>query len=339
MENTGRVPMQKYNTKPEPVVKTQEQKKEMFEEIVHRYLESNPLVKNSYKTGELEIRFGTNPKIARPISKINYDNVVRQIQGCGFSSSNSAGEQMLRIQNEYTDLRTGQIKMSNVRAEIVGSELIQEYCKTNSLQKLIDMPSTTFNKLKFTQKMGAVAANGDIIRKLDMEDYNFRVSFQTEQDFHMQTNLARNVLSKWNDSKKMFRSMNRVRFAHPDYPVFVDLSIVKMSKRMNNVPVPHYTVQEADVFNGVEMYEIELEVDNMRVGDGTDYATAKQLMVAIRKCIRIVLSGLQETNYPISYPERDTVLRSYLRMIHGPEYNVNRRIYPKDFIGPGSLCT
>lgn len=336
MENTGREPMQKNTTKPEMVAKTQEQKKEMFEEIVHHYLESNPLVKKNYKASELEIRFGTNPKIARPVSKINYDNVVRQIQGCGFASSNPSGEQMLRIQNEYTDLRTGQIKMSNVRAEIVGSDLIQEYCKTNSLQKLIDMPSTTFNKLKFTQKMGATAANGEVIRKLDMEDYNFRVSFQTEQDFHMQTNLARNILSKWNDSKKMFRCMNRVRFAHPDYPVFVDLSIVKMSKRINYVPVPHYTVQEADVFNGVEMYEIELEVDNMRVGAGTDYTTAKQLMVALRKCIRIVLSGLQETNYPISYPERDVVLRSYLRLIHGPEYNVGRRIYPKDFMGPGS---
>ena len=41
---------------------------------------------------------------------------------------------MLRINNEYLDKNTGK-KISNVRAEINGSDLIQEYCKTNNLQR------------------------------------------------------------------------------------------------------------------------------------------------------------------------------------------------------------
>lgn len=337
MPNNANETMQKKDAQHNnPVVKTLDQKKADFESIVHHYLDSNPLVKNGNKSSELEVRFGTNSRIAKPITKINYDNVVRQLRGSGFAADIPDGVQILRIQNEYTDMRTGQKKMSNVRAEITGTDLIQEYCRTNSLQKLIDKPSTTFNKLKFTQKMAATTKSGDLIRAVDMEEYNLRVSYQTEQDFHTQTSIARNILSKWNDSLKTFRCMNRTRFHHPEYPIFADLSIVKTSKRMNNVPVPKYTIQEADVFNNMEGYEIELEVDNTRIGPGTEYNTALRLANAIRKCIRIILSGLQESNYPISYPERDGVLQTYLKLIHGPEYNAVRRVYPKDFIGPGS---
>ena len=316
--------------------RTQKQKREEFERIVGHYLESNPMLGLNRQISELEIRFGTNPNIARPINKMNYDNVVKQLYAYGFKPENSRGTQILRIQNEYADNRTGQIKISNVRAEIVGTDLIQEYCRTNNIQKVIDMPSTLFNKIKFTQKMSAMNKNGEYIKKLDMEDFNFRVSYQTEQDYNTQSGLARNIISKWTDSKKLFRSMNRVRFYHDEYPIFADLSIVKSSKRMNRIPVPQYTVQEAEVFTGQETYEIELEIDNTKVGTGTSYDNIRTLMNDLRKCIRIVLSGLQESKYPISYSEQDNILRSYMLMIRGADYNY-KRIYPKDFIGPGSF--
>jgi len=194
--------------------RTQKQKREEFERIVGHYLESNPILGLNRQISELEFRFGTNPNIARPINKMNYDNVVKQLYAYGFKPENSRGTQILRIQNEYADNRTGQIKISNVRAEIVGTDLIQEYCRTNNIQKVIDMPSTLFNKIKFTQKMSAMNKNGEYIKKLDMEDFNFRVSYQTEQDYNTQSGLARNIISKWTDSKKLFRSMNRVRFYH-----------------------------------------------------------------------------------------------------------------------------
>lgn len=352
-------------------VRTTKQKKDEFENIVRNYLESNPVVQTNRKTNELEIRFGTNSRLSRPISKIDYDNVVKRLYSCGFKIDNPDGTQILRIQNEYVDTRTGQTKMSNIRAEIVGSDLIQEYCRTNNLQKIIDMPSTTYKKLKFTQKLSSLDKSGAIIKRLDMDDFNFRVSYQTEQDFNIQSNLARNIISKWMDSKKMFRCMNRIRFHHPDLPIFADLSIVKSSKKTNRVPIPQYTIQEAEVFNNVESYEIELEVDNRRVGTGTPYDNATSLLNVIRKCIRNVLSGLQGTKYPISFTERDVILHNYLRLIHGKKdgeededananeekekkedtrneekyekqkdeknKNLNRRVLPKDFIGPGSF--
>jgi len=311
-------------------------KKEGFENIVEQYLESNPTMKTNHKTNELEIRFGTNPRISKPITKIDYDNVIQQLYSCGFKTTYMKGIQILRIQNEYTDKRTGKTKMSNIRAEINGLDLIQEYCKTNSLQKIIDMPSTTFNKIKFTQKLPAFTKRGEIINKLDMEDFNFRVSFQTEQDHHTRTNLARDILSRWDDSLKFFRLMNRVQFVHDEYPVFVDMSIVRTSKKMDNVPLYKYTIQEANVFNNVEHYEIEIEVDGKRVGAGTQYNTPKKLTDMLRKCIRMVLCGLQGSAYPISYKEKNVLLQSYLQIIRGEQYQGIRTVQTKDFIGPSS---
>ena len=315
---------------------TIKQKKREFETIVQQYLDSVSLIKVDKKVNELELRFGTNSKLSRPISKIDYDNVVQQLYACGFKTDNADGMQILRIQNEYTDPNSGFVKMSNIRAEIIGTDIIKEYCRTNSLQKVIDMPSNIFNKLKFTQKATAMDKNGTFVKRLDMDDFNFRVSFQTEQDYNVQSNIARNIIAKWTDSKKMFRCMNRVRMYHPEFPIFADLSIVKMSKKTNRIPLPHYTIQEAGVFTNAEQYEIELEVDNSRVCTGTNYNTLDALMGALRKCIRIVLSGMQGTQFPISYSDKNVVLQSYMQLVHGEQYNSPRRILPKDFIGPAS---
>lgn len=340
-----------------PNEQTAKQKKQAFENVVKEYLESNPIIRNGRKQNELEIRFGTNHRLAKPLSKIDYDNVVKQLQSCGFSPENPDGTQILRIIPETVDSRTGKSKMQ-IRAEIVGTDLIQEYCRTNSIQTVINMPSTLFNKIKFTKKVSAVDKSGAFIQRVDMDDFNFRVSYQTEQDFHVQTDVARNIISRWQDSKKIFRSMNRVRFIHPDIPIFADLSIVKSSATTHNhVQIPQYSIQDAGVITNMEKYEIELEVDNSRVGLGTNFNNTQSLMDALRKCIRTVLTGLQGTKYPISYQDQANVLQEYMAVVHGDliveekgekgekgttqeilaEIKANpRRIFASDFIGPSS---
>jgi len=322
--------------KNEPPSKTIKQKKEEFDNILKLYLESNPFLRMGRKSNELEVRFGTNPRIARPISKIDYDNVVSHLYACGFKAEVEDGLQIMRIYSEYTHPRTGEKRMSNIRAEIVGSDLIQEYCKTNSIKKVIDMPSTTFNKLKFTQKDSVMAKDGTRVNKLDMEDFNFRVSLQTETDYNIQSEIANTIISRWDDSKKLFRFMNRVRFYHPDFPIFADLSIVKTGKTSGKKSLPFYTIQEANVFNNVEQYEIELEVDNTKVGTASNYNTVDALMAPLRKCIRIVLSGIQGSKFPISYGERDRILQSYMRLVHGKDFQ-QRWIKSSDFVGPSSV--
>jgi hypothetical protein len=313
--------------------------KDDFETMVEFYLASNPMRKTAdYRTSELEVRFGTNTRSGKPISKIDYDNVVQQLYKSGFSTHNPQGLSILRIQNEYTDTREGETRISNVRAEIVGLDLIQAYCKSNSLQKLIDMPSSvsaSAEKIKFTQKSPPMI-KGKPLKPVEFPDFNFRIAYQMERDFTVRSDVAQKIVAKWTDSKKLFRYINRVRLSHPDIPVFADLSIIKGSAKTNRkVPLPQYTIQEAKVFQNQEHYEIELEVDNKRVGYGTRFDTAEKLLVAIRKCIRFVLSGLQGTNYPIAFSEKDQVLQTYMRMLHGEDYQP-RRILSRDFIGPSS---
>jgi hypothetical protein len=325
--------------------KTAKQKSEEFTQILHHYLESNPHIHNDRKNAELEIRFGTNPKIANPITKIDYDNVVKQLMSCGFVCDDIDGIQYLRIQSEFVDKNTGQTRMSNIRAEITGAAMIKQYCLTNDINKLKNMPSTTKNRLKFTQKANAMTKTGQIIQKLDMEDFNFRVSYQTEQDYNMQSPVAKDIMNDWQNTKKMFRCLNRVRFRHTEHPVFADLSIVKSSRQTNRIPIPEYDIAKAGVFSNTENYEVELEIDNERVGTGTKYNTAQSLMNSLRKCIRIVLSGIQQTKYPISYGERDVVLSSYMRTVNEETAAApattdpprKRNIRSTDFIGPSSV--
>jgi len=335
--------------------------KESFGSRLTQYLAGgNPMFRSDGKENEFEIRFGTNTQSGRPLSKINYDNVVKQLFRSGFHSDNTNGSQMLRI--NYQDALTDDRKMSNIRAEIVGIDLIQEYCRTNSIQKISDMASNVMNKLKFTRKSSTKGQDDNWQKPIDMFDMNFRVSYQLEQSFNTQVPFIKSVINTWTDRKKTFRLLNRVRFTHPDLPVFADLSIVRSSKKFagkygteggfksnsTNVPIPKYTIQEAGVFENVETYEIELEIDNSKVGNGTIYDTPDKLMDVLRKCIRIVLSGIQQSLYPISFTERDIILNSYMKTIRGTDdkdYEY-KKIYINDkrsffsnftFIGPGSI--
>jgi len=308
-----------------------------FEKMVGQYLENNPILSTGKKNSEFEIRFGSNPKLSKSISKIDYDNVVKQLYSCGFLIDNIDGIQILRIYSDYINPQTGDRTMSNIRAEIVGTDMIQQYCKTNSIQKLIDLPSTIFNKLKFTRKTNAQSKSGEKIRPVDIAEFNFRASYQTEEEFHTNHPLARNIIAEWGNAQKIFRCMNRVRFHHPTLPIFADLSIVKGSKTTFRKPIPTYTVQEAGVFTNPESYEIELEIDNSRVGTGTPYNNAESVMAVLRKCIRTVLSGIQMTKYPISYLEQKSVLDQYMKLVHGEGHVHSQKLTTKHFIGPSSL--
>ena len=167
------------------------------------------------------------------------------------------------------------------------------------------------------------------------EDFNLKISYQLEQSSTARSDFIRGILEKWGEKYKTFRYLNRVRFYHPDLPIFADISIVRSSKMRGTMPLKTYDIQDSGVLTGVESYEIEMEIDNDRVGTGTQYNTTKSLTDLIRKMVRIILSGLQGTNYPISYIEKDDVLYQYMKLIKGDEYQ-RGRILPRDFIGPSS---
>ena len=84
----------------------------------------------------------------------------------------------------------------------------------------------------------------------------------------------------------------------------------------------------------MESYEIEIELLNSMLGPLSYFDNENTIEQSIKKVITDILSGLQETNYPISYTEQNKVLKDYIKLIHGKD--LDRKIQNKDFIGPSS---
>lgn len=123
-----------------------------FEKLTQLYYHSTTHVKDVHKKNEFEVRFGTGSnlgKFSKPLSKTDYDNVIKKMKSLGFTSMNENGDYSLRIQNEFLDRRSGRFKVSNIRTEINGFHLIQEYCRTNNISEIIKKAS---HSVKFTKK-------------------------------------------------------------------------------------------------------------------------------------------------------------------------------------------
>jgi len=315
--------------------------------LVQIYYNNSPFTKDIKNNQELEVRFGTKSK--KPFTKNDYDNVIKKIKSLGFNSTNEQGYYMLRIQNEYLDPRTGRTTISKViRTELSGLNVIQEYCKTNNIRPLMANQEQQYNQFIQFVKKSTVMLEGQPIRPIDFDDFHFRVSYSNEEKINSNTDrIVRNMIDEWDKSKKTFRYMNRVTFRHDKYPVNIDISIVKNSKREGNSfqLKSTYRLDDSGVFTNPETYEIELEVDNTRIGPGTEFNTPETIVSALNKTIKFVLMGLQGTAYPISYTEQDDISRSYLKLLYNDKYTkkseleeavANKRIYPSDFVGPSS---
>ena len=305
---------------------------QQFDNIINKYLENVTNIAMG-GTSELEIRFGTRG--INPISKIDFDNVIQKLKSCGFYMLN-ATDYSLKIQSEYIDKQSGKTYDSNIRVEINGIHNIQKYCNTNSL---------TIHDINphFTQKQKAIVDNNKI-HPVNIDEYNMRVSYQTERNIKSYSPTAENIKASWEDNKKTFRYINRISFIHNDFPIRVDMSIVKSNKERKYIykgrtfykTIPEYTFESANILDNPEKYEIELEILNNKVGAGTDYNNTQSLMKGLKRVIKYVLSGLQNTNYPISYSEMKKIGIDYLKLVHGKEYNDKMKMIPRFFMGPSS---
>lgn len=311
----------------------------LFEKMVEKFYDASPYVNNIITNYELEVKFGTlrrKDKGVRPYTKLDYDSVIKKLKSSGFTSMYEEGNYMMRIMYEYLG-KSGYYTDSDIRVEVNGWRTIQEYCKTNDIVKL--MNTEQYARLVNFVKKSSLYENDKRVDDVDFKAFNFRVSFKKEETFASSNIIIRNTTSNWAQVKKTFRYINRVTFTHPDLPVNIDLSIVRSSpydaKERSNLKKT-YTTDEAGVFSNTNVYEIEIEVDNSRIGPGTPFTTAKSLMAPLRKAIKYVLMGLQGTNYPVSIDEQNDTLIDYMQLLHGPEYNAYKRIYPQNFIGPSS---
>ena len=107
--------------------------------------------------------------------------------------------------------------------------------------------------------------------------------------------------------------------------------------------IPEFTIQEADLFNNMMHYEIEIELLN----DKCQKYSGMVLESLLKKNIQFVLSGLQFSNYPISYVERNNILKEYLQLTLDKKtfddlkedntFNLKKRKSRRYFSGPSSI--
>ena len=266
---------------------------------------------------ELEVKFGT---IGNKISRINYNNIIKKLLSLGFTIDTNV--YLLRIQNEYTDPKTRTIRQSDIRTEINGLQNIRKYCQTNRIDTIETGVSYT-HKSRFGNKENPSS--------VDVDDFNFRISLSKEKRLKKNDPRIRTMLDSWADQKKRFRYLNRFKLRHPSFPVLIDMSIVKQHYNSE------YNIHDSGVFKAFEKYEVEIESINSLVGIGTPYNEPDILNNNVLKpIIKYVLSGIQETNYPIGFIEQNDVLQEYMKLLWGKEYNEEEQITSSNFVGPSS---
>jgi hypothetical protein len=319
-------------------VKDKKTPQERFNDLVKIYYSTNPFSYSAGLNHELEVKFGT--KGIKTLTRNDYDNVIRKLKSSGFKIvGDSTGEYYLRIQCEFLDSTSGRFKISDVRTEIKGLHTIQDYCKSNDIKSLY---ASNPAAIDFIHKKPGII-NKERIRPVDFDDFNFRVAYQTEEK--VKKGIQNYILENWRKSKKEFRFLNRVSFEHPDYPFIVDISISKFGNRApdkfgrenRGQMIRVYTLEESNVFNNQETYELEIEINNKQIGPSTTFRTPSLIVESLRKVIKYVLSGLQGTNYPISYPEQKQIIDSYMKMIWKEDYDPKKFVSSKNFIGPNSI--
>jgi 2-polyprenyl-3-methyl-5-hydroxy-6-metoxy-1,4-benzoquinol methylase len=308
--------------------------KDQLELICTTFLEKQEHPEKSSQssvTPEIEVRFGTRG--IKPLTKINYDNVIKKLKSLGFISIGTTGEYSLKIETEFLDINTGQFRSSNARTEINGINAIQEYCKTNDINIVLEK----YNSSVSIMKKGPIIVDGQMIRSADFDDFNFRVTYSGEEEIRKNSKLGRDIFENWLKTKKSFRYINRVSFYKDGLPFRVDMSIVRSSDRDRERGryVKTYNISDSNVFVNQESYEIEIEL--MNYDAQVLYKTSKEMVRGIEQVTKYVLSGLQKTNYPISYKEQQGVLEEYMKLIHGEEFKMVKPVYPSDFIGPSSV--
>jgi hypothetical protein len=307
--------------------------------ILSKFIIDNPNTRSlSY---ELEAKFGTRG--IKPISKIDYDNVVKKLISLGYTTNNSQGTYTLKIQTESITTNDNQYKNINnidrFRIEISGLSNIQEYCRTDSLKIVNDKSPNSVKILKKTDIKINENSN-DIYESADFDDFNFRVSLKKEESINKNSTLLQKILDNWHRSKKVFRYINRVSFKHLDYPFSIDLSIVRSSiQNERGLLIQTNDIQKSNVFNNPPTYEIEVEATSEA---RMKYKTFEELSQGLQKNIKNILCGLQKTNYPVSYVEQRTILQNYHSLLFeddyikkGEQYTPKNYLYPSDFIGPG----
>jgi hypothetical protein len=291
----------------------QSEEKIKFDTIVKTYLDEITKAKgDSSLDPELEVRFGTMRQSA-PLTKDNVTNVIKKLKSLQFQQSGE--EYSLRIF----------LNDSDVRVQLDGFSNIQNFCIDNSIaDKNAAMVIKRNMEHKVIREDGSEFVSD--VRPVDNTDFDFRVSLQTEREIGK--NEREQIVANWKSIGKNFRYIRRTAFTHPDYPVRIDISVVKDTFTPSRKSYGNF--KSANVMRGEDKYEVEIEVVNSEVSA----MGLESLLKGLRECIKTILSGIQSSNFPISNDEMRQVQDEYSKLIYGGDVRPPSRIA---FIGPSSV--
>ena len=290
----------------------QNEEKSKFDTIVKTYLDEVTKAKSGSLEPELEVRFGTMRQSA-PLTKDNVTNVIKKLKSLQFQQS--AEEYSLRIF----------LNDSDVRVQIDGFSNIQNFCIDNSIaDKNAVMVIKRNMEHKVIREDGSEFTSD--VRPVDNTDFDFRVSLQTEREIGKDE--REQIVANWKPVGKNFRYIRRTAFTHPDYPVRVDISVVKDTFTPSRKSYGNF--KSSNIMRGEDKYEVEIEVVNSEVSK----SSVDSLLKGLRECIKTILSGIQSSNFPISNDEMRRVQDEYSKLIYGGDVRPPSRIA---FIGPSSV--
>jgi len=278
-----------------------------LETLLKIYLETKDKLRET-ESAELEIKFGT--RNIQKITKNDFDNVIQFL-----------------LANNFTFTENGKyylsIKSDDIRTEIHDITNIQDYCKTSVLPSEPLPPAYIFSeKTSFP-----IPNQPHLASRVNFDKFNFRIAYAIEKNLLPTSPEVQELIKVWNSTNKFYRLINRFSMVHEDYPIRIDLSIVRESANKNK------SFKDSNIFRIAPKYEIEIEVLN----DKLDSVTVKDLDVLLKKTSKYVLSGLQSTNFPVSYTELKDVINAYMLLINQKLPAVDEKIAPSNFIGPSSV--
>ncbi len=261
---------------------------------------------------EFEIRFNTPMKgtLVQPLTSLNYYNLIQWLKSAGFTIVNNSPEDLLRIEP---------VNSQHLRVEIRGIDAIKTYCKTNDIKHIIENHGSDISFIQKTREEEPVL----------FPTFQMKASLQEEKT-NSRWNLPTGLVDNWMNTKKTFRYLSRVSMVDSNPLMRVDISIVKTSEKSKRGGyIATYTLQQSKLFENDPEYEAEIELSNDLILKSDE----TQLMPRLKLAIKHVLSGLQQSEYPINYSEMFEVGQSYKKLLQGKEYE-RGQLYKSNFIGP-----
>ncbi len=181
-----------------------------------------------------------------------------------------------------------------IRITLVGSGIIQQYCRDDTL-----------NNKPF---VAIIKDRTFVESNLDLEEYNTRVKVRREIELAPDDARIRELMERWAVHRKAFRMIRRWSFAGKG--VQFDLSIVRQTRRDARGEFKWVrTFREQAFIHDPAIYEVEVELHHIAPGESIENAT-KNLISGIGEILR----GLQKNTVLIRNKTKNAVLNAYRQL-------------------------